>query len=154
MFSLATSSGLPNLFLAFVFYLVVVEAVCLPCQVGQVSLTFKTPSSTLSRRGVWSPSIIKPDASTKWTRGTEANVTWSTSDIPKSITNPKGTILLGRLEAGSSNEHLDVDHPLADGFDLSDGYSTFTVPIVPPRHNYIVVLMGDSGNHSPIFTIE
>jgi hypothetical protein len=46
------------------------------------------------------------------------------------------------------------DHPLAEGFDIRDGHRTIRVPDVPPRNNYIVVVMGDSGNRSPEFTIE
>ncbi|KAJ7134790.1 hypothetical protein C8R44DRAFT_730130 [Mycena epipterygia] len=168
MFSSFTSSGL---LLAVLSSLAAVHALCLPCQVGQARLSFTAPSLAL-RRGVYSPPIITPHGSTKWVRGTEVNVTWSTSDIPKSITNPKGRILLGRLEAGSSSENLDIgkfprfvherflswspysDHPLAAGFDIRDGRCTVSVPDVPPRDNYIIVLMGDSGNRSPEFMIE
>jgi hypothetical protein len=46
------------------------------------------------------------------------------------------------------------DHPLAEGFDIRDSQRTIRVPDVPPRNNYIVVVMGDSGNRSPEFTIE
>ncbi|KAF7365032.1 hypothetical protein MVEN_00374300 [Mycena venus] len=153
MFSFLTSSGLP---LAVLSSLAVVHALCLPCQVGhgQTPLSFKTPSSPLSRRGVYSPPVTSPDASTRWARQTEVTVTWSISDMPQSITNPRGRLLLGYLEPGSSNEHLDLDHPLAEGFDIRDGHRTIRVPDVPPRDNYIVVLMGDSGNRSPEFTIE
>ncbi|KAJ6585179.1 hypothetical protein B0H19DRAFT_1016228 [Mycena capillaripes] len=153
MFSFA-SSGLPGLLLVVVSFLAVVNALCLPCQIGQTPLSLKMPSIPLSRRGVYSPPITKPDASTRWARGTEVTVTWSTSDIPQSITNSKGRLLLGYLKAGSSNEHLDLDHPLAEGFDIRDGHRTVQVPDVTPRHTYVLVLMGDSGNRSPEFTIE
>ncbi|KAJ6525289.1 hypothetical protein DFH09DRAFT_1188806 [Mycena vulgaris] len=151
MFSSFTS---PGLLLIVLSSLAAVDALCLPCQVGQAALSLKTTPSPASHRGVYSPSIIKPDGSTKWMRGTEVNVTWSTSDMPKSITNPNGRILLGRLEAGSSNEHLNLDHPLAGGFNIRDGHLTIHVPDVPPRGDYIIVLMGDSGNRSPVFSIE
>ncbi|KAJ7367100.1 hypothetical protein B0H14DRAFT_82454 [Mycena olivaceomarginata] len=156
MFSFFTSSALPSVMLAVLSSLAAVDALCLPCQVGlgQTPLSLKTPSSPLSRRGVYSPPITSPDASTRWVRGTEVTVTWSTSNMPQSVTNPKGTLLLGYLEEGSSNEHLDLDHPLAEGFDIRDGHRTIRVPdAATPRDNYIVVLMGDSGNASPKFTI-
>ncbi|KAJ7677481.1 hypothetical protein B0H17DRAFT_944859 [Mycena rosella] len=153
MFSAFTSSGL---LFAVLSSLAAVHALCLPCQVGQAPLALNTPSPSApaSRRGVYSPSIIKPDGSTKWVRGTEVNVTWSTSDMPKSITNPHGTILLGHLEPGNPSEHLDLAHPLAEGFNIRDGHRTISVPAVPPRGDYIIVLMGDSGNRSPVFSIE
>ncbi len=125
MFSFFTSSGLSSLLLAVLTFLAVVHALCLPCQVGQYPLSLKTPSSP-SRRGVYSPPITSPDASTRWTKETEVTVTWcgvsrsgpgitltelslrSTSDMPESVTNSKGKLLLGYLEPGSSNEHLDL----------------------------------------------
>ncbi|KAJ7442619.1 hypothetical protein FB451DRAFT_98274 [Mycena latifolia] len=148
MFFSFTSSGL---LLAVLSSLAAVDALCLPCQIGQAPLRLNAPSSP---RGVYSPSIIIPDGSTKWVRRTEVEVTWSTSNMPQDITNPNGRILLGHLEAGSSSEHLDIQHPLAEGFDIRDGHRTITVPAVPPRGDYIIVLMGDSGNRSPVFTIE
>ncbi|KAJ7133010.1 hypothetical protein C8R46DRAFT_945182 [Mycena filopes] len=152
MFSSFTSSG-P--LLAVLSSLAVVNALYLPGQDGLVQnpLSPKTPSSPPSRRSVYSPPITKPDASTRWARGTDALVTWSTSNMPEQITNATGRVLLGYLEDGSSNEHLDVDHPLAQGFNITDGSVKIHVPDVLPRDNYIVVLMGDSGNKSPTFTI-
>ncbi|KAF7346561.1 hypothetical protein MSAN_01884200 [Mycena sanguinolenta] len=150
MFSFLTSPGVVP---AVMSSLAVANALCLPCQVGlptlgQVPLSLKT-----SRRGGYAPPITSPGASTTWTRQNMVTVTWSTSDIPKSITNPTGRLLLGYLNPGSSNEHLDLDHPLAEGFDIRDGNRTIRVPNVPPRDNYIVVLIGSSGNRSPEFKI-
>ncbi|KAJ7245029.1 hypothetical protein B0H12DRAFT_1128339 [Mycena haematopus] len=148
MFSFFTSSCVMP---AVLSSLAVVNALCLPCQVGlgQVPLGLKTPS----RRGVYSPPITSPDASTTWARESTVTVTWSTAAIPQSITNPTGRLLLGYLNPGSSNEHLDLGHPLAEGFDIRDGNRTIRVPDVPPRDNYIVVLIGSSGNRSPEFKI-
>ncbi|KAJ6475047.1 hypothetical protein C8R47DRAFT_1143369 [Mycena vitilis] len=154
MFFFFTSSGLPRLIWGIISSFAVVTALCLPCQVGQSPPNLKTPLSSHCRRDVYSPPITQPKASTRWARGTEVIVTWATSDIPKSVTNSKGRLLLGHLEAGSSNEHLDLEHPLAEGFNVRDGNRTILVPEVPPRGDYIVVLMGDSGNQSPRFTIE
>ncbi|KAJ7781763.1 hypothetical protein DFH07DRAFT_728634 [Mycena maculata] len=151
--SFTSSSSALHVPLAVLSSLAVANALCLPCQVGlQAPLT--TPSWPHSRRGVYSPPIVKPDSSTKWARGAEVDVTWSTSNAPASITNRNGTILLGHLEPGSPGEHLDLDNPLATGFDILDGHHTVTVPNVPSGTNYIIVLMGDSGNRSPEFTIE
>ena len=50
------------------------------------------------------------------------------------------------------NEHL--ANTLAEDFKMADGNVTFTVPHVKERDDYVVVLMGDSGNHSPKFTIR
>jgi len=55
---------------------------------------------------------------------------------------------------GSSNEHLDIKHPLATDFDIRQGKVPITVPSVKQGNNYIVVLFGDSGNRSPTFRIE
>ncbi|KAJ7288151.1 hypothetical protein C8J57DRAFT_1279248 [Mycena rebaudengoi] len=150
MFSPFTASGLV---LALLSSLAAVSALCLPCQVRQATFTLKTPPPSLPR-GVYSPAIIAPDASTKWMRSTKVAVTWSTSDIPKDITNPKGTILIGRLKDGSSNEHLDLKHPLANGIDIRAGNYTITVPDVAAGSDYIIVLMGDSGNRSQKFSIQ
>ncbi|CAK5284067.1 unnamed protein product [Mycena citricolor] len=111
--------------------------------------------NTLARRVVYSPPIISPGSGTIWKLGSDEVVTWSTADIPSDVTNSKGKILLGYLEEGSSNEHLDVEHPLAQGFDIHDGQAHVQVPAdIPPKSSYIVVLMGDSGNRSPPFTIS
>jgi len=109
----------------------------------------------LSKRDVWSPPITTPNKSTVWCIGSEVTATWDTSNAPAEITNPTGTLFLGHLNGdGSGGENLDVDHPLANGFPLSQGKVSFEVPNVKPRNNYIVVLMGDSGNASQKFKIK
>ncbi|CAL1712673.1 unnamed protein product [Somion occarium] len=80
--------------------------------------------------------------------GTKQNVTWDTSDAPTQITNPIGRIIL------SKGGLLDLDNPLADGFDILLGEFEVTVPDVEPADDYAIVLFGDSGNASPQFTIE
>lgn len=65
-----------------------------------------------------------------------------------------GTLVLGYSKKGSESENLDVEHPLADNFKLSDGYVDFTLPSdLQSRKTYFVVLMGDSGNKSQEFAI-
>ncbi|KAI9465059.1 hypothetical protein BJY52DRAFT_761773 [Lactarius psammicola] len=108
-----------------------------------------------SKRDVWAPPIINPHKGTIWHIGSTATVSWNTSTRPMQVTNPTGTLLLGYLRSdGEGGENLDVDHPLAQGFPLNAGKVKFVVPRVKPRHNYIVALIGDSGNISPKFTIE
>ncbi|KAF8878125.1 hypothetical protein CPB84DRAFT_1688485, partial [Gymnopilus junonius] len=79
---------------------------------------------------------------------------WDVRDMPKENVTRKGRSLLGYLEKGSQDEHLDIEHTLASDFNLGDGYATFKCPKVEPRKDYIVVLFGDSGNRSPRFTIS
>ncbi|GJE91589.1 hypothetical protein PsYK624_077390 [Phanerochaete sordida] len=110
-------------------------------------------SGILFPRDVWSPKITSPTGKTVWIAGTNVTVTWDTSNQPADITNPVGKVLLGHVEDGT-DEHLDVDHPLADGFDIRAGKVQVTVPNVSPGSDYIIVVMGDSGNKSPTFTIN
>ncbi|KAF9465754.1 hypothetical protein BDZ94DRAFT_1159402 [Collybia nuda] len=105
-------------------------------------------------RDVFNPHITNPDANTEWPVGSKQTVTWETADIPpdSQLTRPDGKILLGHLgPVGGMN--LDFDHPLAQGFKLRDGKVQITVPDVAPRDDYIIILMGDSGNASPSFAI-
>ncbi|KAI0328182.1 hypothetical protein GY45DRAFT_1210559, partial [Cubamyces sp. BRFM 1775] len=105
-------------------------------------------------RDVWSPPIIKPDAHTVWTAGTTVEVSWDTSTRPRQVTNYDGRLVLGYLEDGDeTDEHLDFDHPLAEGFNLTQGHIQVRVPDVDPANDYVVILFGDSGNRSPRFTI-
>ncbi|KAH9060464.1 hypothetical protein EDB87DRAFT_1616078 [Lactarius vividus] len=107
------------------------------------------------KREVWSPPVLNPHKGTIWHIGSTVTVAWNTSTRPPQVTNPTGTLLLGYLQPdGEGGENLDVDHPLAQGFPLDAGKVRFIVPRVKPRKNYIVALIGDSGNISPKFTIE
>jgi len=109
----------------------------------------------LAKRDVWSPKITSPTKGAVWCEGSTVSVTWDTSNPPAQVTDPSGTIFLGyELSGGSGGENLDVDHPLASGFPLSQGQVSFKVPYVKHRDSYIVVLMGDSGNGSEEFTIK
>ncbi|EIN12953.1 hypothetical protein PUNSTDRAFT_19047, partial [Punctularia strigosozonata HHB-11173 SS5] len=101
------------------------------------------------------PPITSPTTGTVWTVGQTVTVTWDTSELPppQNITNISGKILLGFLDDGDDSEHLDVDSPLAQGFNITTGSVQLTVPNVPAKDDYIIVLFGDSGNLSPKFTI-
>ncbi|EJC97856.1 uncharacterized protein FOMMEDRAFT_97946 [Fomitiporia mediterranea MF3/22] len=110
----------------------------------------------LARRDVADPPVLAPNASTVWTVGDTQTVVWcvNTSGLPEQITNRQGTVLLGFLNDTSGDEHLMIDSPLASGFDITSGSVDVVVPDVEPRTDYIIALLGDSGNISPKFTIK
>ncbi|KAF5374134.1 hypothetical protein D9615_008889 [Tricholomella constricta] len=107
----------------------------------------------LSKRDVYNPRITNPATDTAWAPGSKVTVTWDLHDMPEKISQEKSKVILGWIEPGSMNEHLDLEHPLAEGFSIRQGHASFIVPKVPPRNNYIVVVFGDSGNRSPTFRI-
>lgn len=108
----------------------------------------------LSKRIVYNPHITSPTASTVWHAGKHYTITWDTSDIPSEAVNYKGTIKLGYLPAdGTGGENLHWQ--LADGFPIANGQVRVKLPAdLQTRHDYIVVVMGDSGNASEKFTIK
>ncbi|THH34152.1 hypothetical protein EUX98_g171 [Antrodiella citrinella] len=100
---------------------------------------------------VYNPEITSPVSAQVWAVGTTQLVSWDLSSIPSSQYDKPGMLLLGYLE--NNSENLDVRHPLATGFDIGAGNVTITVPAVVGRDDYVVALLGDSGNISPEFTI-
>ncbi|KAF5330274.1 hypothetical protein D9758_014456 [Tetrapyrgos nigripes] len=110
----------------------------------------------LESRDVINPQIMSPDASTVWVVGQTETVSWNTTNLPpdSQITNKLVTVILGFLESGDDSEHLMLDNPLAKDIPIRAGQVNITVPSVTPRNSYIVVVMGDSGNVSPQFTIN
>ncbi|KAH7919239.1 hypothetical protein BV22DRAFT_1199597 [Leucogyrophana mollusca] len=120
-----------------------------------LTLTCPTDAAPIpsGRRVAYDPAITNPNAGTTWQVGSKTVITWDTSAIPKG-SKAKGKVLLGHAIGADPNEHLDIEHPLAEDFELSAGFVEATVPEVEPGRNYIVVLMGDSGNKSPPFSIE
>ncbi|KAG6889810.1 hypothetical protein C0992_003925 [Termitomyces sp. T32_za158] len=111
-------------------------------------------ASPLMMRDVFSPHITSPNETTVWPVGTQQTVTWETDNIPpdSQLTDPNGKVVLGHL-GPTGGLNLDIDHPLAQNFKLRVGHVQITVPSVPPRDDYIIVLFGDSGNTSPTFAI-
>ncbi|OJT06989.1 hypothetical protein TRAPUB_2190 [Trametes pubescens] len=101
---------------------------------------------------VIAPPVTAPKAGDLWTVGSKQVVTWDASSIPSNTTET-GVAFLGFLEDGSDDEHIDTKNPLATGFPITSGSVTVTVPDVTPRDDYIVVLVGDSGDVSGKFTI-
>jgi hypothetical protein len=111
--------------------------------------------NSIWERDVWAPRVTSPSATTVWECLSNQTVTWDTSNAPANVTNPIGTLLLGFINPDNSGgENLDVDHPLAQGFPLTAGSAEITVPVVPTKVNYIVVLIGDSGDASERFRIN
>lgn len=102
---------------------------------------------------VVSPTITSPTAGVIWPVGSTQLVTWDTSDIPPSGQSNTGTILLGYYDNESSSENLNYTNPLAYGFLLTAGCQSIVIPSVIYRDTYFIVLLGDSGNASPDFTI-
>ncbi|KAH7926746.1 hypothetical protein BV22DRAFT_1032613 [Leucogyrophana mollusca] len=110
------------------------------------SLVSASPIS-VTQRDVWTPAVITPTTGTTWTAGKTYTVTWDTSSPPAQITNPNGQIYLRQGDATQSS-------PIAQGFALSAGEANVTVPAnVTAGDDWRVVLFGDSGNWSNVFTI-
>ncbi|KAF8159239.1 hypothetical protein B0H34DRAFT_782088 [Crassisporium funariophilum] len=112
--------------------------------------TFSATSATpmhLESRDVFVPPILYPHQGTVWTRGQHHNVTWDTSSRPVNITNKVGIIMLRK--GGLTTPLI-----LENRFDILLGRITVTVPWVDNGDDYQLVLFGDSGNFSPMFTIN
>ena len=127
-------------------------------------------AAPLQSRIVYTPKITYPHKGVEWTAGEKAHVSWNSKGIPdqKNLT---GTVRLGHRSKKSEGEHLCTSLPLtlcerhtdmflpatvlAKDFPLGSGNVSFTLPHnITERHDYIVVLFGDSGNSSPEFTIN
>ncbi|KAF4617653.1 hypothetical protein D9613_005678 [Agrocybe pediades] len=103
---------------------------------------------------VFNPPITSPKASAAWPMGSKQVVRWDIAEIPESRINTTGVILLGHMTDGT-DEHLDIEHPLATGFPIKQGFVEVTMPQgIDARDDYFVVLFGDSGNKSPKFKIH
>jgi len=102
----------------------------------------------VSSRDVWDPAIFTPTSETLWYIGQEYTVTWNTSNPPQEVTDVYGRLYLTQGDSGQAGPTL------AQGFPLSDGEVSITVPDVQPALNWKVVLMGDSGDYSAEFRIE
>ncbi|KAJ7195461.1 hypothetical protein GGX14DRAFT_474776 [Mycena pura] len=105
-------------------------------------------AAPLDSRTVFAPKITSPSAGTVWIVGKIETVTWQSNARGLGVT---GTIVLGFLTSDSENLSKE---DLASGFNLADGKVDITVPSVVTRTNYIIALLGDSGNISPKFTIQ
>lgn len=113
-----------------------------------ITLLALSSSSLAAPFEVFVPPVTYPHAKTVWRAGEHHNVTWDITDAPKQISNSLGYIFL--RHAGK----IDLAHPLAEKFDILKGHQHVKVPHVAPGHDYQIVLLGDSGNWSPKFTIR
>jgi hypothetical protein len=110
--------------------------------------------SELAELIVVAPPVTSPSQGEIWQVGSTQLVTWDASNIPESAKNRTGIILLGYIDGDTLSEHLNYTNPLASGFPLTAGCQNVTVPDVLPKTTYIIILLGDSGNSSPQFSIE
>ncbi|KAJ7509549.1 hypothetical protein B0H11DRAFT_1960083 [Mycena galericulata] len=98
-------------------------------------------------RDVFTPPVTYPHAGTVWYVGQTHNVTWDTSEAPVNITNKVGMIMLRK-------DDLTTPLILQDNFSILLGRIEVKVPWVVDGDDYQLVLFGDSGNFSPLFTIN
>ncbi|KAJ3560499.1 hypothetical protein NP233_g10799 [Leucocoprinus birnbaumii] len=97
---------------------------------------------------VWKPHQLTPTAGQILYSGDSFTLKWETADQPAHISNTSGKIVL------ATNYVLDYDHPLAQGFNITSGQQTITVPnVAEAGPHYQFVLFGDSGNYGPTFAI-
>jgi len=108
------------------------------------STTILAAPVKLTTRDVWVPQILYPTAGTVWNVGETYDVKWALDSKPASVTNPIGKVYLsnnGLLNIGAlthpcggglatlnlPNFCFVSDHPLADGFQLTDGSVPVTI---------------------------
>ncbi|KAG6817801.1 hypothetical protein H0H87_003209 [Tephrocybe sp. NHM501043] len=99
-----------------------------------------------SAKDVFVPTIYTPNADSVWVMGTNATVTWETSNAPVNISNGASVYLKGY-------------GTLVKGFSLRDGNVTVEVPLLLSTvfnkdEKHQIILFGDSGNESANFTIK
>jgi len=147
-----TLTSLPMLIILLCVYLDSSAGFCMPCHELNRKKTLWDLDPSFSTRGLFIPKITSPTNATIWIIGSDVAVTWDLHDMPKHVSNPKGSLMLGYLKDGSDDEHL--EHSLAEDFDIKDGSVSIKCPEVDSGKKYIVVLFGDSGNRSPQFLIK
>ncbi|KAF9046749.1 hypothetical protein BJ165DRAFT_1190697 [Panaeolus papilionaceus] len=161
----------PLLFISLLLlHLGVANSLCLPCYAMDRRMSaWDAPLARALRlvsRSSSSPGnndgekITNPTNSTVWTMGSDVVVTWMTDAIYDKAgvstgVNRNGTLLLGSVKAGSGEEYLDIEHPLATDFEMKKGFVDFECPKVEPHnHDYFVTFLHDTKNRSPIFSIR
>ncbi|VDB91889.1 unnamed protein product [Peniophora sp. CBMAI 1063] len=103
---------------------------------------------------VVTPSFIAPAGGESYKAGSNQTASWDTSKIDEEAKDYTGVLYLGYSDGKSESENLDIAHPLAYGFKLTDGSVNYTIPAnATERDSYFLALVGDSGNLSPKFTI-
>jgi len=112
-----------------------------------------TLTSTVSAKAsdIFDPPILYPHAGTVWFAGQYHNVTWDTTGLPPNVDNITDLAFITLVNFVTQIEQ----QTLAEGFSLLDGRVQIQVPAdTPADTNYRVTLYGDSGNFSPVFTID
>jgi hypothetical protein len=110
-----------------------------------VSLVSALPMVSPVARDVWTPPITSPDSNTVWTVGCTYTVTWNATAPPSEVTNPQGMIYLRQGNATQAN-------PIAQGFPLSAGQASVTVPEdTQPGYDWIVVCKSLSDVDTRVF---
>ncbi|PPQ98018.1 hypothetical protein CVT26_003080 [Gymnopilus dilepis] len=110
------------------------------------AVTASPIANAVEKRDVFVPPVTFPKNGTVWHIGEHTHVSWDTSDRPVNITNKEGLILLRKAD-------LTTPVILGNNFDILLGKIPVTVPWVVDGDDYQIVLLGDSGNFSPFFTI-
>ncbi|KAH9953346.1 hypothetical protein BC827DRAFT_1146294 [Russula dissimulans] len=139
------------------FFTVLLSALALAASTSTASPVLADVAAAAVKRSddiVVTPAVTSPSQGSNWVVGTTQYVQWDTSNIPIQGRGQTGTLLLGYNDGKTSSENLDVYHPLGQGFKLTSGSYPIIVPKVPQRNTYFIVLIGDSGNKSPYFTIS
>ncbi|KAF8488646.1 hypothetical protein F5888DRAFT_1893003 [Russula emetica] len=134
-------------------FTVLLTALALVSSTTALPVAVAHDASRRSEDIVYSPPIMSPSQGTVWKVGSQQIVTWDASSVPVGAEGNKGTIMLGYAD-NTESEHLNYKHPLADGFLLTAGQQSITVPNVPKKSTYFVAVLGDSGNISQKFTIS
>ncbi|PIL28293.1 hypothetical protein GSI_09581 [Ganoderma sinense ZZ0214-1] len=112
----------------------------------QPALGASVTLASRSTSAIFNPPVTYPTAGTVWTVGQNLNVTWDLSNAPQNVTDTEGLILLRK--SGVTTPLI-----LQHNFSIFDGAVTIAVPLVVEGDDYSIILMGDSGNVSPDFTI-
>lgn len=76
---------------------------------------------------VYRPQLTAPVAGDSWPMGSEQTVTWDVSDIPPEAIYQTGILLLGHVEEGSSDEHLDI----RECFCICQSFAMLCKPLMP-----------------------
>ncbi|KAJ6621846.1 hypothetical protein B0H10DRAFT_948754 [Mycena sp. CBHHK59/15] len=96
--------------------------------------SFVASAPTLQQRDVFSPPVLYPGNGTVWRVGECYNVTWDVSHAPQHITNNVGMVILVK-----NHRLLDLDKPLAQGFNILNAHHEIVVPDVVPGNDYQIL---------------
>jgi len=110
----------------------------------------------MEKRIVYNPPVTAPVSKQVWYAGREEVVKWKVDQdkIPAAANNFKVTIKLGYLPKNGEGGY-NLKWTLAKDIAITDEEAEVTLPSdLETRHDYIIVVMGDSGNRSKKFTIK